>query len=240
MKTFIKTGFASLLLLLAISCKKESNTIQSSATTDNSLTGTLLTDVNGVAGDNAIGIGTQRWRTQNLDVSRYNNGDKIPEVRSAAKWAALTTGAWCWYKNDSANGAIYGKLYNWYAVNDPRGIAPAGWHIPTNAELDTLSAFLGGQAVAGGKLKETGTTHWLTPNTDASDSSGFAGLPGGSRASNGTFDVLNILGSYGGFWSSTADGSLNALNHYLLYNNGTFNFKSYRKQNGFSVRCVRD
>lgn len=225
------------VMIMVAACKK--SPVLAPAPVE-SATPAHITDIEAAGTNSSIKIGTQRWMAKNLNASRYRNGDLIPHVTDNASWAALTTGAWCWYKNDSANGAIYGKLYNWYAVNDPRGIAPAGWHIPTNAELDTLSAFLGGQAVAGGKMKETGTTHWLAPNTDASDSSGFAGLPGGSRASNGTFDVLNILGSYGGFWSSTADGSLNALNHYLLYNNGTFNFKSYRKQNGFSVRCVRD
>ena len=141
-----------------------------------------------------IVIGTQQWMEKNLDVLTYRNGDIIPQVTDPTAWAALTTGAWCYYNNDVANGAIYGKLYNWYAVNDPRGLAPTGWHVPSDAEWTTLETTLGGDPVAGGKMKVAGTTRWTTPNTGATNESGFAGLPGGTRNNNGTFSNVGSNG----------------------------------------------
>src|SRR5436190_23369500 len=135
----------------------------------------------------SVTICDQVWMIKNLDVSTYRNGDPIPEVTDPSQWAGLTTGAWCYYENNSANGTIYGKLYNWYAVNDPRGLAPLGWHVPSDEELTTLTSCLGGVFVAGGTMKETGTTHWLAPNTEATNSSGWTGLPGGYRNEFGSF-----------------------------------------------------
>src|SRR5215831_11122978 len=149
MKSAIKTGLAA-ILLLAISCKKESAPV-----TGKSSAPTLAANMNETGKYTSIFIRGQRWMTTNLAVTHYRNGDPIPQVQNVAKWAALTTGAWCWYKNDSATGAAYGRLYNWYAVHDPRGLAPAGWHVPSDAEWDTLQAHLGNNA--GGKLKDTGT-----------------------------------------------------------------------------------
>ena len=184
-----------------------------------------------------IVIGTQQWMEKNLDVLTYRNGDIIPQVTDPTAWAALTTGAWCYYNNDVANGAIYGKLYNWYAVNDPRGLAPTGWHVPTDDEWTTLSTTLGGDAVAGGKMKVAGTTRWTTPNTGATNESGFAGLPGGFRSTNGSFyDV----GSFGYWWSSTEDYATYAWLRDLLYINGVIDRASGSKRDGFSVRCLRD
>jgi uncharacterized protein (TIGR02145 family) len=180
MKLITKKLFAA-LMLLTISCKKESNSIQSSGITGESNSQDLLTGSNEPEIYASIKIGSQVVMKKNLNVSHYRNGDRIPQVKGPDKWAALTTGAWCWYNNDSANGAVYGKLYNWYAVNDPRGLAPEGWHIPSDAEWTTLTTFLGGEGVAGGKMKERGITHWIYPNTDATNSSGFTGLPGGVR-----------------------------------------------------------
>jgi len=105
----------------------------------------------------SVKIGNQVWMSTNLNVDIYRNGDIIPQVTDPTAWAELTTGAWCYYNNDSLKGAIYGKLYNWYAVNDPRGLAPKGWHIPTDEEWITLVNSLGGDTVAGGKMKSTGT-----------------------------------------------------------------------------------
>ncbi|MEO6490062.1 MAG: fibrobacter succinogenes major paralogous domain-containing protein, partial [Ferruginibacter sp.] len=110
----------------------------------------------------------QSWMTKNLDVATYRNGTPIPKVTDPAAWAALTTGAYCYYNNDSATyAATYGKLYNWYAVNDPSGLAPEGWHIPTDFEWTTLENCLGGATVAGGAMKQTGPIYWTTPNTGA-------------------------------------------------------------------------
>ena len=181
----------------------------------------------------------QSWMTKNLDVATYRNGDPIPKVTDNAAWAALTTGAYCYYNNDSATyAATYGKLYNWYAVNDPRGLAPEGWHVPTDFDWTTLENCLGGAAVAGGAMKETGTIHWTTPNTEATNISGWAGLPGGYRGFNGTFSVV---GFYGYWWSSTEDDTTNAWYRDLSYNNGNI-FRSGVDKNGygFSVRCLRD
>src|ERR1035437_5498763 len=186
-----------------------------------------------------VTICSQVWKVKNLDVSTYRNGDPIPQVTDPTAWVALTTGAWCWYNNDSAtNASTYGKLYNGYSVNDPRGLAPTGWHVPSDAEWTTLSTCLGGDAVAGGAMKETGTTHWTSPNTGATNSSGFTGLPGGYRANPGIFTTV---GNYGFWWSSTAYVTTNLWYRYLSYNDGTI-FKDwlFNKQFGFSVRCLRD
>jgi uncharacterized protein (TIGR02145 family) len=180
----------------------------------------------------------QSWMTKNLDVDTYRNGDPIPQVTDPTAWAALTTGAWCYYNNSAANGAIYGKLYNWYAVNDPRGLALEGWHIPTDFEWTTLENCLGGASVAGGAMKEIGTIHWTTPNTGANNISGFTCLPGGQRFALG----FNFVGLGGYLWSATDAGgsgstawsrSLSASNENIFKNNNN-------KQNGFSVRCLRD
>ncbi len=184
-----------------------------------------------------IVIGTQQWMEKNLDVMTYRNGDVIPQVTDATEWAGLTTGAWCWYSNTVDNGAIYGKLYNWYAVNDPRGLAPQGWHIPTDAEWTTLSNLLGVASVAGGKMKTTGLTRWNTPNTSATNESGYAGLPGGYRFYNGAFYVV---GDYGYWWSATQDDSPDAWNRSLIYNDGTLYRNDSNKKDGLSVRCLRD
>ena len=185
----------------------------------------------------AIAIGTQQWMRENLDVLTYRNGDIIPQVTDPTAWAALTTGAWCYYNNDPLNGAIYGKLYNWYAFNDPRGLAPVGWHIPTEAEWTTLSTTLGGDAVAGGKMKVAGTTRWTYPNTGADNSSGFAGLPGGFRYYGGAFSTV---GSNGYWWSSAEYSASSAFYRFLDYNFGSITRSAFSKQGGFSVRCLRD
>ena len=187
-----------------------------------------------------VSICCQSWMTKNLDVDTYRNGDPIPQVTDPTAWAALTTGAWCYYNNSAANGAIYGKLYNWYAVNDPRGLAPEGWHIPTYFEWITLSNCLGGDAVAGGAMKESFTTNWTTPNTVASNISGFTGLPGGYRAIvNGMFTGV---GSSGNWWSSTTASLLIYAGYRnLSYNTQAISVAAYlEKPYGFSVRCLRD
>lgn len=238
MKTTTKTILA-VFMLLAFSCKKENTAIQSSGSTDAIAMTEMLTGINDTA-PKAVRIGKQVWMTRNLDVTRYRNGDRIPYVATPAKWASLTTGAWCWYKNDSANGRIYGKLYNWYAVNDPRGLAPEGWHVPSDAEWTTLTDYLGVRA--GGRMKATGTIEagtglWYTPNTDATNSSGFTGLPGGFRSDWGSF---YLIGFYGYWWSSTDDFANGAWPRYLSYNDGYIGRGTNFKQNGFSVRCLRD
>ena len=186
----------------------------------------------------SVTICSQKWMDKNLDVTTYRNGDTIAYVTNSTAWAALTTGAWCYYNNDPSTNATYGKLYNWYAVNDSRGLAPAGWHVPSDAEWTTIETCLGGSSVAGGAMKVTGTTTWTSPNTGATNSSGFAGLPGGYRYYyDGSF---NDVGYYGYWWSSTEYNTTNAWYRYLYYNNGSIFRNLTDKRNGFSVRCLRD
>ncbi len=184
-----------------------------------------------------IQIGTQKWMSKNLDVAFYRNGDPIPQVTDPTAWAGLTTGAWCYYNNDPLQGGKFGKLYNWYAVNDPRGLAPQGWHIPSDAEWYMLEITLGDYSEAGGKMKEAGTVNWTSPNNAADNSSGWAGLPGGVRYVSGTF--LNV-GSFGAWWSSTGTNTTYAWYRNLYYGNGAIYRGDLDRPCGFSVRCLRD
>jgi len=182
-----------------------------------------------------VTIGTQEWMAENLSVSRYRNGDIIPQVQGKSEWSKLTTGAWCYYDNDFKNGNTYGKLYNWYAVNDPRGIAPNGWHIPSDAEWTKLTDYLGGESVAGGKMKAT--TLWDNPNKGASNECGFTAFPGGYRYYDGRY---YFIGRYGLFWSASENGNDNAWDRTLGYG-GSGVFRDYGgKGDGLSVSCVRD
>ena len=189
--------------------------------------------------ESPVTIGTQTWDKCNLDVTTYRDGTPIPQVTDQIAWEALTTGAWCYYDNDPANNAIYGKLYNWYAVNDPRGLAPLGKHIPTDAEWTTLTDFLGGASVAGGKMKETGFCHWNSPNTNATNSSGFTTLPGGIRSTGAGF--VNI-GNFGWLWSSSENLPIppSASARLLRYNSGNVLTSDSGQEVGFSVRCIID
>jgi uncharacterized protein (TIGR02145 family) len=174
---------------------------------------------------------------QNLNVSHYNNGDLIPEVTDPSVWINLSTGAWCYYENRSSNGTVYGKLYNWFAINDARGLAPEGWHVPADSEWTILTDYLGGGSVAGDKMKEAGTSHWtsVTGNT-GTNSSGFTALPGGYRSDyDGTF---LILGQNAFWWSTTQTTSgIYAWNRYIQ--DEILGSAKY-KINGFSVRCIKN
>lgn len=181
-------------------------------------------------------IGNQVWMSMNLNVTRYRNGDLIPQVTDPVQWANLTTGAWCYYNNDSANGRIYGKLYNWYALSDPRRLAPVGWHVPSDDEWGDLITFLGGVASAGGKLKSISDL-WGSPNTGATNSTGFTGLPGGYRNENGLFEKF---GYYGYWWSSRNWNASFAFGRTLSYNNEGVGYFNLNWKNGFSVRCIKD
>ena len=184
----------------------------------------------------SVKIDDQTWMAKNLDVDHYRNGDPIPQVTDGTAWANLTTGAWCYYNNDLTQGKTYGKLYNWFAVNDPRGLAPAGWHIPGDAEWTTLEKSLGGSLVAGGKMKEEGTLHWATPNTKADNNSGWAALPGGSRFVNGFFGGI---GENGVWWNSSESNTEIALMRIMSFNDGRLVKSTAYKYYGYSVRCVR-
>jgi uncharacterized protein (TIGR02145 family) len=181
-------------------------------------------------------IGTQIWTSCNLDVTTYANGDPIPEVTDPTAWAALTTGAWCWYNNDPTNTCAYKKLYNWYAVNDPRGLAPAGYHIPTDVEWATLVSYL--TIDQGCKLKEVGTAHWINPNICATNSTGFTGLPAGYR--NGATGAFTNIKYVGEFWTSLNYDANNGWINALQDGYTGVNFGVNPKTTGASVRLVKD
>ena len=210
-----------------------------SCSTNNDSNGNLSTAVTDVDGNvyTTVKIGTQTWTQTNLNVSHYRNGDVIPQVTDPTAWANFTTGAWCYYNNDPANGTIYGKLYNGYAVTDPRGLAPTGYHIPTNIEWTTLTNYLGGENVAGGKMKQTGTSYWLSPNQGSSNSSRFTAIPGGNRSFVGDF---RQIGMYGQYWSSTENNAENLFYLHLTYILEKAGFSSFKKSTGYSIRCIKD
>jgi uncharacterized protein (TIGR02145 family) len=203
--------------------------------TTESSSGTV-TDIDGNVYQ-TVTIGTQVWMAANLKVTHYRNGEDIPNVTNAAAWAALTTGGYCNYNNDVNNVATYGSLYNWYATVDSLNIAPTGWHVPTDAEWQTLSDFLGGDAVAGGKMKEAGTTHWVSPNTGATNESGFSALPGGFRDNGGACYGMSYSTR---FWSATESSSSYAWDRSVGCYGSGISRGSDGKKEGFSVRCVRD
>jgi len=185
----------------------------------------------------AVKIGNRWWMMENLKVTRYRNGDPIEHITDAPAWDRLTVGAFCMYDNSADNGAVYGFLYNWYAVNDSRGITPEGWHVPTDEEWQTLIDHLGGASIAGGKMKEAGLSHWENPNTGADNESGFLALPGGYRYYEGDF---HEKGYQAYFWSGTGISLSLAWNRVLRYNSSAVDRVDRNRIGGFSVRCVRD
>jgi uncharacterized protein (TIGR02145 family) len=217
------------------------------------IAGPNVTDIDGNTYQSVTNCGLA-FTKQNLNVSKYSDGTPIPQVQDQTAWAGLTTGAWCYYNNDPANGAVYGKLYNWYAVvgiydaaslANPalrKKLAPAGWHVPTDPEWTQLTDCLGGQVVAGGKMKSTGTIQegtglWESPNAAATNESGFSGLPSGFRY-NGSF---YYIGSFGTWWSSSEASLNSAWGRSLGFNGGYFQVGSgANNEDGYSVRCLRD
>jgi uncharacterized protein (TIGR02145 family) len=206
-----------------------------------------VTDQNGNTYATIV-IGTQEWMAENLRTTTYANGDPIPNVTDGNAWTQLTTGAWAHYDNNASYENPYGKLYNWYAVSDPRNVCPTNWHVPTDAEWNTLVGYLdptydpnanGFQSVtAGGKMKSTGTQYWIAPNTGATNESGFSGLPGCLR--DGSVGYFDGLGYYGDWWSASESGAENARSRYLSYDVADVYRGIYGKRDGFSVRCLRD
>jgi uncharacterized protein (TIGR02145 family) len=214
-------------VLIFTNCKKDDGN-----TNINNQNGTV-TDIDGNI-YHYITIGQQVWMVENLNVSHYRNGDPIPNISDSITWSTLTTGAYCNYYNLPANGLKYGKLYNWYSVNDSRKIAPIGWHVATDAEWITLVSYLGGIDIAGGKLKAL--TLWNSPNTGATNSSGFTAFAGGFRNQ----DTFIGIGERGSWWSSTEDSNYSAWCRFINYN-GTYVYRnSSVKKVGLSVRCIKD
>ncbi|MEI6091522.1 MAG: FISUMP domain-containing protein [bacterium] len=186
---------------------------------------------------NTVKIGNQWWTAENLKVKHYNNGDAIYEEPDSNNWKDLTYGATCYYDNDLANLATYGRFYNWFAIKDERGLAPKGWHIPTDEEWQTLYNYLGGDMIAGGRLKEKGLAHWSSPNLAASDIIDFTGLPGGCRYMEGVYMSI----TYSAFWWSSSINENGNIGYFSLrHNYPSINWHIFDQQGGCSVRCVKD
>ncbi len=223
----------SCVLFLFLGCK-DTSTINPDDTT---VIDSTFTDIRDNRKYTIVKIGKQVWMSVNLQTSTYRNGDSVRYARTNEEWvdaADNREGAWCYYDNDEQNGKTYGKLYNWYAVNDSRGLAPKGYHIPSDEEWTVLTDYLGGETIAGFKMKSI--TGWQN-NGNGDNSSGFNGLPGGLRNSAGTFGGI---GEHGGWWSSSEDKTYSAWFRVLGYGNGDVLRYDDEKDEGLSVRCLRD
>lgn len=188
-----------------------------------------------------VEIGAQTWFAENLRTSRYNDGTPVQLLIDDTEWSNASSGAYTWYDNDSALYEIpYGKMYNWHAVNTEK-LCPAGWHVAGETEWLALRDFLGGSQLAGGKLKATGTVEnedglWEAPNTGATNETGFAGLPGGRRYGNGSFELMGIKGA----WWSSVDVAGYAFFWSMDNTSGNLSGASQSVNNGMSVRCIKD
>jgi len=224
MKNILNTCIVVLLVLLTQSCEKDEDT--------------SIKDGDGNT-YTSVQIGQQVWMKEDLKTTKYRNGDLIgTTVPATLDITAEATPKYQWaYDGNESNVATYGRLYTWNAVTDNRNVCPTGWHLPTDKEWTTLTTFLGGESVAGGKLKETGITHWPSPNTEATNESDFTALPSGYRDLNGEFSFFH---SFGYWWSSTESTTTYAILRFVyssfsnVYNGGSY------MQNGFSVRCLQD
>jgi uncharacterized protein (TIGR02145 family) len=195
-----------------------------------------ITDIDGNI-YHSVAIGTQVWMAENLKTTRYNDGSSIPYIVDEDSWISLTTAAYCWPNNDISTGSPYGAMYNWYVVNSGK-LAPTGWHVPTDADWNTLITFAGGDTVAGGKLKAAGTTYWESPNTGGIDDYGFTVLPAGYRSiTNGTwvnFSYWALL------WSATEDQPGSAGSSRFKNTTAASDFQPGDERYGFSVRCIKN
>jgi uncharacterized protein (TIGR02145 family) len=203
----------------------------------------FTTDINTVTDNdgnvyNTIKLGTQVWMEENLKTTKYNDGTSIPLITNNVQWSNLTTDAFCWYNNDAATYKVsYGALYNWYSVNTGK-LCPTGWRVPSDSEWGTMTNYLGGFDVAGGKMKEVGTPHWTSPNTGATNESGFTSLPAGQRTTDGTFSDLGIAA---GWWTSTPYNSDKPWYYSNYYSNAMENHGNGTMNNvGLSIRCIKN
>jgi uncharacterized protein (TIGR02145 family) len=234
MKTKIRTGIwynivIGFLLMLTTDCKENFNNTLITIDGDN--------DTNLYIG--SVTIGTQVWMTKNLKSRRYRNGDKIgttipallditSELAPKYQWA---------YDVNELNVDTYGRLYTWYAITDPRGVCPRGWHVPADEEWNALITYLDGKLYAGGNLKETGTSHWTTPNTGATNETDFTALPGGYRFYYGRFSDIGFSGFW---WSSSESSDSSAYGRGMSSYNSQVPKLEFNKRDGLSVRCIKD
>jgi uncharacterized protein (TIGR02145 family) len=223
-KFFVYTIIFGTMLFLTSTCKKD----EPPPETVSDIQGNIYKTVK---------IGNQIWMTENLKTTMYNDGTEIPKITDAISWSNLTSGGYCWYNNDELTYQYsYGALYNGYSVNSGR-LCPSGWHVPQIEEWERLREFIGDSTKGGGKLKEAGTDHWLTPNKGADNISGFTALPAGIRYFEGTYASLSY---FTGIWSSTETGPTNQWYMSLYFGDATFSINHINKKYGFSVRCIKD
>jgi uncharacterized protein (TIGR02145 family) len=223
MKDIFKISAVIIFIIITQSCKKE---------VDNS-----FQDIDGNV-YNPIQVGTQVWMKENLRTTRYSNGDLIPTTTPVTlDIQSETTPKYQWVSDgNTGNVAVYGRLYTWYAATDTRRVCPTGWHLPSDDEWTLLITYLGGETVAGGKLKETGVSHWTAPNTGATNETGFTALPGGYRGTAGIYDITTD-----GYWWTTTEYS-NSVSYYRFISSSVSeaNRLSCPKNYGFSIRCLQD
>jgi uncharacterized protein (TIGR02145 family) len=184
-----------------------------------------------------VKIGTQIWMVENLKTTLFNDSSAIDYVEDSTPWNSRITAGYCWYDNDETTYKnTFGALYNWYAVGSGN-LCPTGWHVPSDSEWSTLSNYLGGVTLSGGKLKETGVLHWKIPNAGATNETGFAALPGGYRTNTGLFENI---GNYGHWWSSTPGISNVSFYRYLYYGNSSITSSFVNQKYGLSVKCLKN
>lgn len=222
MKSRIKLFMIFIFTFFVFSCKKEKNIVDSRPK-----------DIDGNVYDTVV-IGSQVWMVQNLKTTRYNDGTPIPTNLDNTEWEFAISGAYSIYDDSIQNNNTYGKLYNWYAVNTGK-LAPKGWHVPTESEWTTLAINLGGETIAGGKMKSTNL--WNNPNTGATNSSGFSALPAGDRYTAGFYSSKNEKTI---FWTATSVNALQSETRVLLANNAGLLLNYAHNYAGLSVRCIRD
>jgi uncharacterized protein (TIGR02145 family) len=240
-----KLFFVSTLILMIYGCTDSKPT-----KVDNRENISIKNTVSDIDGNvyNIVVIGKQFWMKENLKTQHYSNGKPIETGLTDAQWKDDTIGAYSLYSNNSTNDSVFGKLYNWYAVADPRGLCPTGWHVPSDKDWNELIKAIDPTAntfcsactqstTAGGAMKEIELVKWASPNFGATNSSGFSGLPGGCRDYDGTY--LEI-GNQGHWWSATQASTLDAYYFYLDFSNSNINRLNYFKTNGQSVRCVNN
>jgi uncharacterized protein (TIGR02145 family) len=220
-KNLLRIIPAAFMALLAVSCEKDATTV---------------TDIDGNV-YSTVAIGNQVWMASDLKTTKYRDGSVIPVVTDNNAWASLPSGAVCDYNNDASISAVYGKLYNWYAVNDTRGLCPAGWHVPSDSEITSVVDALGGDDIAGGKMKEAGTAHWSSPNGTDNNESGFTALGGGYRNFQGVFKDKNYKV---GYWSSTSQQTLYSGHLSFIFDAKYSEQYGVHKNTGFYIRCVQD
>ena len=246
-KQFLKFSviIAALVLIFGSCSKDDNNTFisnpfngKTTALFNSSVTYGSMTDQDSNV-YKTVTIGTQTWMAENLRTKKYNDGKVIPNVTDHAAWPHLTTDAYCTYNNITNDDTIatFGLLYNWYAVNTGK-LAPTGWHIATDADWTQLTEYLGGDSIAGGMLKETGTSHWYSPNKGATNETGFTALPAGGRGPDG--ELFYNIGSYSYWWSSSEYSTENAWLRFVFFDGSNTGRHNVSKKYGFAVRCVKD